>query len=142
MSDDRRVRTRESGEGPYGQIIVAGRHVITADEPESMGGHDTGPAPFELLLSALGACTAITMRMYAQRHALALNGIRVELRHVQRAGADGKATDRFERRIVLDGALSEDERARLIDIARRCPVSETLSRSSEVTAEEVPSAGG
>lgn len=133
---ERVVRTRQSGEGPYGQIVVAGVHVLSSDEPETAGGRNTGPDPYELLLSALGACTAMTIRMYAERHAYRLEAVEVELRHARRAGADGRVTDRFEREILLTGQLSAEERARLVEIAGRCPVSQTLSRGSEVTAVE------
>ncbi len=132
----RRARTFESGEGPYGQVIIAGRHVLSADEPVAVGGLDTGPDPYELLLSALGACTAMTVRMYAERHGFPLKAVRVALSHRQRVGGDGRLVDRFEREILLEGVLSAEERSRLIDIAGRCPVSQTLARGSEVTAIE------
>jgi putative redox protein len=137
---ERRVTVVESGNGPYGQFITSGRHVLGADEPLDLGGRDTGADPFELLLAALGACTAMTIRMYANRKNLRLERVSVQLRHVQRAsGRDVK--DRFERVISLDGQLSTEERQHLLAIAERCPVSQTLQRGSEVSsllAEEVP----
>ena len=112
---------------------------VPTSRPE-LGGRDTGADPFELLLAALGACTAMTIRMYANRKGLRLDRISVQLRHVQRAsGSDIK--DRFERVITLDGQLSTEERQHLLAIAERCPVSQTLKRSSDITsllAEEMP----
>ena len=128
---ERAVTMIESGNGRYGQFITSGHHVLGADEPEALGGRDTGPDPYELLLAALGACTAMTLRMYANRKGLRLDRTRVVLRHVQRAsGVEIK--DRFERVITLEGALTGEERARLMQIAERCPVSQTLQRASEV----------
>jgi putative redox protein len=137
---ERKVTVVESGNGPYGQFITSGHHVLGADEPVELGGRDTGADPFELLLAALGACTAMTIRMYASRKGLRLGRVSVQLRHVQRAaGSDVK--DRFERVISLDGELSTEERQHLLVIAERCPVSQTLKRSSDITsllAEKTP----
>lgn len=130
---DRNVTVSESGNGPYGQFITAGRHVLGADEPEPLGGRDTGPDPYELLLSALGACTAMTLRMYAERRQWPVEHIEVRLRHVQRAGGPDTTRDRFERIVEIRGALTDEQRAHLAGIADRCPVSQTLQRSSEVT---------
>jgi putative redox protein len=130
---ERKVTVVESSNGPYGQIITSGHHVLSADEPAELGGRDTGADPFELLLAALGACTAMTIRMYASRKGFRLDRISVQLRHVQRAsGSDVK--DRFERVITMDGQLSTEERQHLLAIAERCPVSQTLKRSSDITS--------
>jgi putative redox protein len=137
---ERKITVVESGDGPYGQFITSGHHVLGADEPIELGGRDTGADPYELLLAALGTCTAMTIRMYANRKGLRLNRVSVQLRHVQRAaGSDIK--DRFERVISLDGELSTEERRHLLTIAERCPISQTLKRSSNITsllAEETP----
>jgi putative redox protein len=137
---ERKITVVESGNGPYGQFITSGHHVLGADEPIELGGRDTGADPYELLLAALGTCTAMTIRMYANRKGLRLNRVSVQLRHVQRAaGSDIK--DRFERVISLDGELSTEERRHLLTIAERCPISQTLKRSSNITsllAEETP----
>lgn len=123
----------ESGNGPYGQFITCGHRVLGADEPVEMGGQETGSDPFELLLAALGACTAMTIRMYAKRKHLPVDRVAVKLRHVRRAaGVDIK--DRFERLITLEGQLSQEEREHLLAIAERCPVSQTLKRSSDITS--------
>lgn len=129
---ERKVTVSESGHGLYGQFVTAGRHVFGADEPEDLGGRDTGPDPYELLLSALGACTAMTLRMYAERRKWPVEHIEVKLRHVQRASAAENLHDRFERIIEIGGALTDEQRAKLLEIADRCPVSQTLQRASEV----------
>ncbi|MDX2155751.1 MAG: OsmC family protein [Hyphomicrobiaceae bacterium] len=134
----RDVHVVESGNGPYGQFITCGRHVLSADEPEAVGGHDTGPDPFELLLASLGACTAMTLRMYASRKKWPLDRVEVRLRHVRRASAGAGARDRFERTIQLTGPLDAEQRAQLLKIADRCPVSETLQASSEIVSQLDP----
>jgi putative redox protein len=137
---ERKVTVVESGNGPYGQFITSGHHVLGADEPVELGGRDTGADPFELLLAALGACTVMTIRMYASRKGLRLDRINVQLRHVQRASGSA-IKDRFERVISLDGQLSLEERQHLLTIAERCPVSQTLKRSSDISSllmEEMP----
>jgi putative redox protein len=132
-SQENTVTVVESGNGPYAQFVTAGHHVVGADEPEPLGGHDTGPSPYEFLLAGLGACTAMTLRMYAERHGWPLEKIQVELRHerVEVPGGTGKI-DRFERVIHLDGDLNQAQRERLLEIAEKCPVSRTLQRASIV----------
>src|SRR3984893_126498 len=73
------VTVAESGSGPYSQLVHAGRHVLSADEPEASGGHDVGPSPYEYLLAGLGACTAMTLRSYVERHNWGLRRTTVEL---------------------------------------------------------------
>ncbi|MGE3918095.1 MAG: OsmC family protein [Hyphomicrobiaceae bacterium] len=129
---ERKVHVAESGNGPYGQFITSGRHVLGADEPEALGGKDTGPDPYELVLAGLGACTAMTIRMYASRKKWPLRRIEVQLRHLQRATAGKDLKDKFERVVTLEGDLTEEQRRHLLDIADRCPVSQTLKRSSDI----------
>jgi putative redox protein len=115
------------------QSIQAGKHQLTADEPEGTGGQDEGPDPYSLLLSALGACTAITLRMYAERKSWPLERVTVDLIH-QKVHADdcadceGKAgfIDRIERHIQLEGPLAPEQVAKLGEIAEKCPVHKTL----------------
>jgi putative redox protein len=128
------VTVIESGNGPYAQFVTAGRHVMGADEPETFGGHDTGASPYEYVAAGLGACTAMTLRMYAARHQWPLDRISVTVRHAKTAGADGRPGDRFERVIDLAGDLTESQRTRLLEIAEKCPVSQTLQRSSVVAS--------
>jgi putative redox protein len=120
--------------GGFAQEILAGRHRLHADEPVAVGGTDAGPGPYELLLAALGACTSMTIAMYARRKGWPLDDVTVRLRHAKIHAADcadcetreGKV-DQIERRIELHGALDEEQRARLLDIANKCPVHRTLS---------------
>ena len=140
MNDTKPVEVTvvESGNGPYAQFVTVGHHVMGVDEPERFGGHDTGPSPYDYLLAALGACTTMTMRMYAARHGWKLQQASVALRHEVGRAPDGGAVDRFVRRIVLTGDLDDEQRRRLIEIAERCPVSRTLRRPSEVVTETAP----
>ena len=86
---NRSVIVDESGVGPYAQLVTVGHHVMHADEDETVGGRDTGPSPYEYLMAGLGACTAMTLRMYAARHGWPLEKISVGLRHERTAAADG-----------------------------------------------------
>jgi putative redox protein len=117
----------------YQQEIIAGDHVVFADEPVNIGGDDTGPSPYELLLGALGSCTAITMRMYAQRKGWPLQDIEIELSHAKDYRKDCEdcadsnvKIDRIVRKITLKGDLDDTQRARLMEIARRCPLHQSL----------------
>jgi len=112
----------------YAVAITAEHHQMNADEAPALGGKDTGPSPFEILCSALGACTAITLRMYAERKARPLRGVQVDL-HFSGNGKDGA----IARVLSFDGDLSEEQRARLADIAERTPVTLTLKNGVAIT---------
>ncbi|HEY2068854.1 MAG TPA: OsmC family protein [Rhizomicrobium sp.] len=112
------------GTAHYATTIDAGGHAITADEPPSNGGADAGPAPYDLLLASLSACTAITLRMYADHKQWPLKSVTVEL-HFTR---DADKVERVDRTLHLDGDLSGEQRARIADIAERTPVTLTLKR--------------
>jgi len=127
------VTVEENGQGRYQQAIQAGAHRLLADEPVDMGGGDAGPAPYDFLLAALGACTSITLRMYAERKALPLTRISVTLHH-EKVEIDGQLVDRIERRITLEGDLSEELRARMLEIAGKCPVHRTLSSQIQISS--------
>lgn len=118
------------GTEDYPVAIRAGHHDLVADEPPALGGRDAGPAPYEYLLSGLGACTAITLRMYAKRKQWDLRLVHVDLRFVQ-SGKDS----RIERSITVEGDLSDDQRARLADIAERTPVTLTLKAGVTIETE-------
>ena len=124
------------------QHIRAGAHSLIADEPASLGGTETGPTPYDLLLAALGTCTSMTLRMYANRKKWPLESVEVTLQH-RRVHADDCETceskkghiDWIDRRIVIRGELDEAQRARLLEIANKCPVHRTLH--NEIRVETV-----
>jgi putative redox protein len=120
------VFVSENGKGRYQQTVSIGRHTMIADEPASVGGADAGPAPFDYLLAGLGACTSMTLRMYAEIKNLPLTGISVELKH-EKIEVEGKGkVDRIERIITLTGDLTPEQRTRLLEIANKCPMHRTL----------------
>jgi len=102
--------------------VVSGHHRLTADEPVAMGGSDTGPSPYELLLASLGACTSITLRMYAGRKEWELGKITVGLRYTR----DEQKGERIDRRLSFSKPLSAEQKARLAEIAAKTPVTKTL----------------
>jgi putative redox protein len=131
----RSVVVAESADKPYGQTATIGPHTLSADEAEALGGHDTGPSPYEYVMAGLGACTAMTLRIYADRHGWPLERTSVEVRHKVVVGGDGKtAADRFERTIRVEGNLTSEQRAELLKIADHCPVSRTLQRASTIVS--------
>jgi putative redox protein len=111
---------------PFGERVRIGPHWLRADEPVEAGGHATGPDPYEYVLAGLGACTAMTIRLYADRKGWPLDRVEVRVRQTARA-SDGAPKDVFDREILLEGDLSPEERQRLLEIAARCPVSRTLA---------------
>ncbi|MEY3211316.1 MAG: hypothetical protein RIT28_1797 [Pseudomonadota bacterium] len=111
------------------QTVLVRQHTLTADEPLDVGGQDQGPDPYELLLSALGACTSMTVGLYATRKGWPLEAVSVTLHHEKIAGADGKPKDHLRREVTLTGPLDDEQRRRLLDIANRCPVHQTLTRA-------------
>lgn len=127
--------TVESSDGTYSQAIKARMHDWAAGEPVEVGGTDNGPTPYELLLSALGACTSITLEMYAARKGWPLDKVHVTLEHSkeERAGEnDGKPVDIIDRVVRLEGALDDDQRAKLIEIAEKCPVQRMLTNQINI----------
>jgi putative redox protein len=132
-SSEGTVTVTETGPGTYTQQIAAGHHRLVADEPRPIG-DDEGPTPYDLLLAALGACTSMTVRMYADRKDWPLERVRVALRHSRihaKDCADCETTagwvDHIDRDIELSGDLDDDQRERLLHIAERCPVHQTLT---------------
>ena len=120
-----------------------GAHRLIADEPVEVGGLDSGPGPYDLVLAGLGACTAMTLRLYAERKALPLDQVTVRLAHSKIHTADCAACetkegmlDRIDRAITLSGSLDESQRARLMEIADKCPVHRTLKSEIEIRTRE------
>ena len=135
------VIVQETGAGNYQNAVRAGRHRLLADEPRSVGGLDTGPSPYDFLLTALGACTSMTVRMYADLKQLPLTRVSVRLTHEKvhaedSTSASGKA-DVLTRRISIEGDLTDAQRQRLLEIANKCPVHRTLEGDIRVRSELV-----
>lgn len=133
------VRVGESGAGPFGQTVAVGRHHLIADEPEPIGS-DTGPSPYDYVLAGLGACTSMTIRMYADRKKWPLEHVSVELRYSRIhaedcASCDTSAArvDHIDRQITLRGQLTADQKIALLAIADKCPVHRTLHAGVHVT---------
>lgn len=138
------VTVAESGAGKYTQEIIAGGHRLIADEPRPFG-DDAGPSPYDLLLSALGACTSMTIRMYADKKGLPLEQVRVSLRHSRIHAKDCAEcetqqgmVDHIDRDIELIGDLDDEQREKLLAIAERCPVHRTLTSSVHVSTSLRP----
>jgi len=128
----------------FAQEIEVGSHELFADEPVSYGGTDTGGSPYDLLLAALGACTSMTIGLYARKRGWPLEKITVSLRHSKIHAKDcddcetkeGKV-DRIWREIHLAGALNDEQRAKLMEIADRCPVHQTLTSEINIKTRAV-----
>jgi putative redox protein len=138
MTTEGTVTVTETGTGTYTQEIIAGQHRLAADEPQPIG-DDAGPTPYDLVLAGLGACTSMTVRMYADRKGWPLERVRVTLRH-SRIHAEDCAhcetakglIDHIDREVELTGDLDDMQRQRLMDIAERCPVHQTLTSEVDI----------
>ena len=138
------VDVEESLSGRFVQNMRSGSHSLIADEPESVGGNDAGPGPYEYLLMGLGACTSMTLRMYAEHKQLPLKRVSVRLTHKKIHAQDcsdceskeGKV-DEITREISLEGELTDAQRQRLLEIANRCPVHRTLTSEIKVRSRLV-----
>jgi uncharacterized OsmC-like protein len=131
----------ESGDGLRQEITVRGK-VVVADEPVELGGSDQGPNPYELLLGALGSCTAMTILLYARRKQWPVEHVRVELDHSRVHVKDCEdcetkdvKLDYFRKRTTVRGSLTEEQRARLEEISQRCPVHRTLTGTIRIDDE-------
>ena len=132
MSRNNEGVTVRTGEGLYTEITASG-HTLVADEPENLGGTDAGPNPYDYLVGALGACTAMTLRLYADRKGWPLESVEVSLGHekihardCEECETENGRIDRIDMEIQLQGDLSDEQREKLLEIADKCPVRRTL----------------
>ena len=134
MPRDVVVRTVEGERFRNGMTV--GPHALAADEGAEVGGGDAGPAPFELLMAALGACTSMTIRMYAEKKGWKVEGVQVDLSHEALDVKEGPRV-RLRRDIRIRGALDAEQRRRLLEIAERCPVHRVLTEGVVMATREV-----
>jgi putative redox protein len=139
-----RWTTAHVGANGYRTELSSRTHTFVADEPGPLGGTDAGPTPYDLLLAALGACTSMTLAMYARRKGWPLAAVTVRLRYDRIHAADCAdcetrtgLVDQIERQIELTGPLSDEQRARLLEIADRCPVHRTLTSEIRIVSRIV-----
>lgn len=133
------VLVRETGNGKFQQEVLSGPHRFLADEPVKVGGLDSGPGPYDLLLAGLGACTSMTLRLYAEHKKLPLERVSVRLMHNRIHAEDclncetkEGMVDRIDRNITMEGPLDAEQRKRLLEIADKCPVHRTLESEIEI----------
>jgi uncharacterized OsmC-like protein len=138
----RNVVVRETRNSKFQQTVTIGPHRMLADEPVAAGGEDTGPGPYDFLLAGLGACTSMTMRLYAERKTLPLERVTVTLKHSKIhaedcAECETKAgmLDQIERVIAMEGNLDTEQRKKLMEIADKCPVHRTLTSEIRIVTQ-------
>jgi putative redox protein len=137
-SDKRKIVHIHLGGENYKTVMTAGNHEMLSDEPESLGGQDTGPDPYDYLLMSVGSCSVITMKMYADRKEWPVEDIFIEMRHYKALPEDSEGSDDpkkkidvIEKEITVKGNLDEKQRQRLLEISKKCPVHRTLLNSVE-----------
>ena len=142
MAADNEVVIR-AGQEKYRTEVIAGGHTLVVDEPVEVGGGGDAPTPYDLLLGSIGACTAMTLRMYADRKGWPLEGVTVRLRQARSHAKDcvdcatkHVGVNQIERELELEGPLTDEQRERLAQIADRCPVKQTLERGIQVVAAQ------
>jgi uncharacterized OsmC-like protein len=142
--EPRQVVVQETRKGKFNQSIIVGPHRLVADEPAAAGGEDAGPGPYDFLLAGLGACTSMTMRLYADRKSLPLDRVTVALKHSKIYAKDCAECDtregmldQIERDITIDGALDAEQRKKLMEIADKCPVHRTLTSEIRIVTKAV-----
>ncbi|MDN5005027.1 alpha/beta fold hydrolase [Bradyrhizobium sp. GCM10027634] len=140
----RKVVVQETRKSKFNQAITVGPHRLVADEPVAAGGEDAGPGPYDFLLAGLGACTSMTMRLYADRKSLPLDRVTVTLKHSKIHATDCAECetregmlDQIDRDIAMDGALDAEQRKKLMEIADKCPVHRTLTSEIRIVTKAV-----
>jgi len=119
---------------PFTNQVTTAKHEWLADEPTELGGLDEGPAPFEMVLAGLGACTSMTLRMYAEQKNWPLKKVSVTLLHTKKGASDG-SSDKITRHIDIEGDLTDEQRNRMLEIANKCPVHRTLMGNLEIDSK-------
>jgi len=132
------VIVKERSGGIYTNDVLTSRHHLYADEPSDLGSADLGPSPYVYLCAALGACTSITLRMYITRKKWSVDTVAVKVSHKKVVIGDLPPKDTFTREVTITGDVDDAQRARIIQIANKCPVHRTLERSSDIETHEVP----
>ncbi|WP_439393601.1 bifunctional alpha/beta hydrolase/OsmC family protein [Bradyrhizobium sp. PMVTL-01] len=142
--EPRKVLVQETRKSKFNQLVTVGPHHLVADEPKAAGGEDAGPGPYDFLLAGLGACTSMTMRLYADRKSLPLDRVTVTLKHSKIYAKDCAECetregmlDQIERDIAIDGALDAEQRKKLMEIADKCPVHRTLTSEIRIVTNAV-----
>jgi putative redox protein len=142
MTDSKKIIHIHTGQKKYKTVMNAGRHELVSDEPEHVGGKDLGPDPYDYLLMALGSCTTITMRMYADRKKWPVEDIYIELRHYKAHAEDCEdcddpkaRIDKIEKDIIVKGELDSEQLEKLLEISKKCPVHKTLL--NQITIESM-----
>lgn len=140
-SDEKKIVHFHLGDQNYKTVMTAGPHELIADEPEDVGGKDEGPDPYDYLLMALGSCSVITMKMYANRKEWPVEDIYIEMRHNKTHAEDCEdcddpkaRIDKIEKDIIVEGDLSEEQLERLLEISKKCPVHKTLLSDVEIVS--------
>lgn len=140
------VIVAESGKGKFVEDISIGQHKLIADEPKASGGNDLGPSPYDFILAGLGACTCMTLRVYAEFKKIPLKKVIVKLAHSKVYAKDCEncennhsMLDHINRSIALEGNLDQDQKTKLLEIANKCPVHRTLSKGTSISTELVES---
>lgn len=141
MDEKASAHATETGDSVFAVRIRTGRHVLTGDEPQTMGGLDLGPAPYQLLAAALAECTTMTVRWYAREHDWPVEHVETVVTHEKGAvaGRPGQS-DIFDKVVAIGGDLSPEQREKLIAIAARCPVHRTLEASAAITTRSAEQA--
>jgi len=139
---DKKIIHIHLGDKKYETVLSAGQHELISDEPKHLGGGDKGPDPYDYLLMSLGSCTAITLRMYAERKEWPVEDIFVELRYFKEHAEDcidcdekSAKIDKIEKELIVKGDLTQDQLDKLLEVSHKCPVNRTLNGTIEMSSK-------